>query len=248
MLQCATSPRGFSGAGFDLVETCRDPLSPRSLNEAPVVGIRNGQVKTMALPGVSAEPTSSAAERLVAFVRKRSFGEFASPDSEASRDESDSEARPAKLVCADFARESSMLRVPAGVAGGDRIRLFDIVTFSKSADCIEVPLTAYEGQQLGHEAPPRGVALLLGDGSGWTVGGKPISQHAARLEVHKKKCKDCDCRVLGCGVKKCCELFADPEPEKMNDYRVWQDTQRRINMRKHVVSISKQINDSQWQV
>lgn len=102
---------------------------------------------------------------------------------------------------------SRAMKLPAGVAAGDRIRLFDVETRKKVGDAIDVPEDAYEGMVLDAIEPSDNFRLVFEDSHGFASGGSAICQHGTRLRFHRKKCSNSMCPVLGCAGDRSAVLF-----------------------------------------
>ena len=80
-------------------------------------------------------------------------------------------------------RKAAECMLPVGCCTGDKAIFYDIRNkrFSKSL----------QGVSEQHH-------VLLVDGDGYKVGDDILSQHDARLQVHKKLCEVKSCKVVGC--------------------------------------------------
>lgn len=124
--------------------------------------------------------------------------------------------------CVDF------MTVPIGSSGSDRITLYDKSQRMLTRAYIDVPKNAYSGMQMNRVQPSSDFKLLLVDGDGFKVGGTTAVQHAARLHVHRCKCMNAECNVLGCGSDPSFNLFKDAaNPDVVKEYaRHWASSNR----------------------
>lgn len=111
------------------------------------------------------------------------------------------------------------MKLPVGVAAGDRIRLFNVETRKKERGAIDVPGDAYAGcfVQLGGDETPLAdnFRLVFEDAKGFTAGGDAIHQHGTRLRYHRKKCSNLECPVLGCGGDRSGVMFDAAADDKV---------------------------------
>ena len=129
------------------------------------------------------------------------------------------------------------MKLPAGAAAGDRIRLFNVDTRKKVGDAIAVPEDAYEGMVLDAIEPADNFRLVFEDARGFASGGSAICQHGTRLRFHRKKCSNSVCSVLGCAGDRSAVLFdaaADDET-----CRTFEDYCRSANRRSLQVHINR---------
>tara|TARA_B100001094_G_scaffold255411_1_gene254385 strand:- start:1132 stop:1581 length:450 start_codon:yes stop_codon:yes gene_type:complete len=80
-------------------------------------------------------------------------------------------------------RKASQCTLPTGCCTGDKTIFYDIRNNRFSTSPQEV-------SEQHH--------VLLVDGEGYKIGGDILSQHDARLQVHKRLCEAKSCKVVGC--------------------------------------------------
>jgi len=100
----------------------------------------------------------------------------------------------------NLSQRIDFMRVPDGVSSLDKLDMFDVEAKKKIPDqySIKLPSNSYDGMKLDFACPPREIKLLASDGTGYKVGGNAQKQHAVRLEVHRSRCTDKQCRLMGC--------------------------------------------------
>ena len=112
-------------------------------------------------------------------------------------------------------RKAAECVLPAGCCTGDKTIFYDILnkTFSKSL----------QGISEQHH-------VLLVDGEGYKVGNDILSQHDARLQVHKRLCEAKSCKVVGC--KQTLGFDAATEDQKCDYVRHFRKFKKRTQFQK----------------
>lgn len=243
--------------GFDDEPGCiwkeKDALTPKAreaLGSLPVLCIEDGVVKvnSAAVNALTNDSAKNVAQRFVNRV-KRTFEEASGtsvcvplkkPMLSVNVEENTVCDNVPPVVpttppplCKKMAPKVDVMKVPKGVCGGDRLRLFDVTRKSKSTDFISIDKDAYDGKPLDYKNPPFGYKVLSGDGDGYVVGGNPVQQHAVRLAVHKEVCKDFQCKFMGCANDACSHLFTGVDPDQVEAYKVHWQGSRRSAISKH---------------
>ena len=137
------------------------------------------------------------------------------------------------------------MTVPVGCSSKDRITLYDKSKRQLTRVYIDVPRGAYSGMQLNCAQPSADFKLLLVDGDGFRVGGTTAVQHAVRLHVHRCKCMNTECNVLGCGSDPSFNIFKNvADPEVVKEYaRHWASSKRQA-LKSHGQALRMRAGDS----
>jgi hypothetical protein len=100
----------------------------------------------------------------------------------------------------NLSQRIDVMRVPDGVSSLDKLDMFDVAGKKKIPEqySIHLPSDSYDGMKLDFALPPKEIKLLASDDAGYKVGGNARKQHAVRLEVHRSRCTDKQCRLMGC--------------------------------------------------
>lgn len=150
-----------------------------------------------------------------------------------------SESTPERAESYDFlSRKVQFMTVPIGSSEKDRITLYDKSKRMLTRAYIDVPRAAYSGMQMDRIQPSSDFKLLLVDGDGFKVGGTTAVQHAVRLHVHRCKCMNAECNVLGCGSDPSFSIFKNAAcPDMVKSYaRHWASSNRQA-LRAHGQSL-----------
>ena len=206
---------------FELV-----PSMKEMLDSAPVMKIHKGEVKLNApkieeIKGPADAPTNSVIEQFRLALSKIQtpvcYSPIPAPSSVCKkrlRESEDAEdddcvmcapvgcARPSEDARAGTTNASAVV-VPVGVCPGDRITFYDRKNRMLTHQYATVPEGTAEGEPIPNYREPicsaEGCHVLMVDGeNGVLTAARQKTQHAIRLHVHKKHCRNPTCNVLGC--------------------------------------------------
>ena len=111
-------------------------------------------------------------------------------------------ARPSATECAAM-DDAPPVIVPVGACPGDRLTFYDCENKVLTHQYVTVPADVLEGKAIPNFNEPvcgaQGCRVLIVDGPhGMETAARQRTQHAIRLHVHKKRCANTACNVLGC--------------------------------------------------
>jgi hypothetical protein len=101
----------------------------------------------------------------------------------------------------------SIMKVPVGLTEFDRVILYDTKDKKITNKVVHVPQNTHENSSMNNVEPASRYKFLFADGAGYKTGTTATHQHAVRLEVHRKFCKNSCCRVMGCGLDPSYKIF-----------------------------------------
>lgn len=101
----------------------------------------------------------------------------------------------------------SIMKVPVGLSEFDRVVLYDTKDQKITNEVLHVPKNAHENSSINNVEPASRYKFLFADGAGYKTGMNATHQHAVRLAVHRKFCKNPCCRVMGCGLDPSYKIF-----------------------------------------
>jgi hypothetical protein len=143
-----------------------------------------------------------------------------------------SSVRPSAEECATIAAAPPVI-APVGVCAGDRITFFDRTNKWMTHQYVTVPEDQREGGTISGYYEPRcgqeGVHVLMVDGEhGIATAARQKTQHAIRLFVHRKHCRNPVCNVLGCRDESYETVFKEESSPRMKRaYEVHWSRERR---------------------
>lgn len=160
-------------------------------------------------------------------------------------EEGEDDERDERIACApiEFARSSEEARaalagasavfVPVGTCPGDRITFYNRKNRMLTHQYVTVPEETAEGERIPDCREPvcsaEGCRVLMVDGEhGVLTAARQKTQHAIRLHVHKKHCRNPTCNVLGCRDDSYEAVFkSEGMPESKKAYEAYWSRQRR---------------------